>query len=108
MKNLFSVGEAISLQSPNLSEYNGEYTIHAIVQPNENFTCRLTGLILYTTEGVSYVLDEPLLDLVSCEGTETFWAPSSLRKKHNPSGFSFNELMADLKTNITEPTTAIK
>ena len=106
MTQLFSVGEAIILQSPNLSEYNGEYTIHAIVQPNENFTCRLTGLNLYTTEGVSYVLDEPLLDLVSCEGAETFWAPSSLRKKHDPSEFSFNELMADLKTNICEPTTA--
>jgi len=107
MKNLFSVGEVIILQSPNLSEYNGEYTIHAIVQPNENFTCRLTGLNLYTTEGVSYVLDEPLLDLVSCEGAETFWGPSSLREKYYPSEFSFNELIADLKTNITEPTTAI-
>lgn len=103
MKHLFEVGEIVILQSPKLPEYNGEYTIHAIVETGCNFTCRLTGLLIWTNQGVSYILDEPLLDLIDYgEGCEVFWAPTSLKKKHTGSDFSFTELVNHLQTKIVE------
>ena len=102
MEQFFEVGEVIILQSPNLSEYNGEYTIHAILPVNEDFKCRLTGLMIYTTEGLSYVLDEPLADLHAFDGCETLWAPSSIRKKQEPGELSYTQLMQSLRSPIYE------
>lgn len=102
MNAKFSVGEVIILQSPNLSEYNGEYTIHAILPVNEDFKCRLTGRMIYTTEGLSYILDEPLADLHEIDGSETLWDPSSIRKKQEPGELSYTELMQSLHSPIHE------
>lgn len=100
MNAKFSVGESVILQSPNLSEYNVEYTIHAILPVNEDFKCRLTARMIYTTEGLSYILDEPLADLHEIDGSETLWAPSSIRKKQEPSKFSYTQLMQSLRSPI--------
>lgn len=100
MNNLYSVGERIILQSPNLSEHNGEYTIEAILDTFEEFTCRFTGINIWTDEGVSYVLDVPLLDLSICDGKEALWHESSLRKIQDVGELSFQELMETFKTEI--------
>lgn len=103
MNPKFSIGEQVILQSPNLSEYNGEYTVHAVVENEDEFTCRLTGRSLWTDEpGVSYILDEPLVDLLKCDGAETFWAESSLKKKQIPGSLSYDELIQTLHLPIYE------
>lgn len=97
MNNFYSVGERVLLRSPNLPEYDGEYTIEAILIPFEEFTCRFTGADLYTDGGVSYVLDTPLLDLIVCNGTEAIWSGSSLRKLHEGGELSYQGLIESIK-----------
>ena len=107
MNHLFSIGEKVILQSLAIPEHNGCYIIEAIIEVNEDFVCRLTGQTIYTSEGHAYILDTPLVDFIECDGVEALWLEESLKKYQDPSEFNFSELMADLKTNITEPSTAI-
>lgn len=102
MKPLFSVGEKVLLQSPNLPEHSGEYIIEAILDTFEEFTCRFTGNKLWTNEGVSYVLDVPLLDLIVCDGSEALWCGSSLRKIQEIGDMGYKELMTSLKNSVLE------
>jgi len=102
MNHLFSIGEKVALQSPNLPEHSGEYTIKAILDTFEEFTCRFTGNHLWTDEGVSYVLDVPLLDLIVCDGSEALWRGSSLRKIQEIGDMSYKELMNSLKSPVLE------
>lgn len=107
MNHLFSIGEKVILQSKQLPEHNGCYVIEGIIEVNEDFVCRLTGQTIYPNEGYVYILDTPLVDFIECDGVEALWLEESLKKFQDPSEFNFNELMADLKRNITEPITAI-
>jgi hypothetical protein len=101
MNNWFSVGEEVLLESKGLPEYNGSYFIHAIVAPDEDFICRLTGKVLWTDEGVSYLLHKPLFDSIDGEG-EAFFAEGSIRKKHKGCGEDWNIMMKGLNTKIVE------
>jgi hypothetical protein len=102
MTHPYKVGEKVILQSPNLPEHSGEYTIEAILDTFEELTCRFTGNHLWTNEGVSYVLDVPLLDLIVCDGSEALWCGSSLRKIQEIGDMSYKELMSSLKSPVLE------
>lgn len=102
MTYLYKIGEKVGLYSENLPEHNGEYTIEAIIEANEDFECRLTGQIIYTNEGHAYILDTPLVDLIECDGMETLWAEESLRKIQEVGDKSFQELIETLNTEIYE------
>lgn len=101
MNAKFSVGEVIILQSKSLPQYNGEYTVEAILQKGELFSCRLTNTLLRQVDGGNaYVLSMPLVSPDT--GHETFWAESALRKKQEPSKFSYTQLMQSLRSPIYE------
>lgn len=101
MNAKFSVGEVIILQSKSLPQYNGEYTVEAILQKGELFSCRLTNTTLRQVDGGNtYVLSTPLA--IPDTGYETFWAESALRKRQEPGELSYTELMQSLRSPIYE------
>lgn len=100
--NKFSEGEIVILQSGRFPHYNGEYTVSRVYSnPEEIFACRLTGtpLRVNLVDKYSYHFDIPLGD---DNGREICFLESSLRKKHNPSSMSYQELMTNLSTKIQE------
>lgn len=102
MNAKFSVGELIVLQSKSMPQYNGEYTVEGIIKKDESHTCRLTQRILIESDDFGYILSTPLVDLISDNGSETFWAESALRKRQEPSELSYTELMQSLRSPIYE------
>lgn len=101
MNPKFSVGELIVLQSRSLPQYNSEYTVEAILQKGELFTCRLTNTLLRQIDGGNaYVLSTPLASPDTDH--ETFWAESALRKRQEPGELSYTQLMQSLRSPIYE------
>lgn len=100
--NKFSEGEVVILQSARYPQYDGEYTVSRVYSsPIEVFTCRLTGALfrINLVEQYVYHFDVPL----ACnKGSDLCFVESSLRKKHNPSSMSYQELMTNLSTKIQE------
>lgn len=75
----FKVGEEVTLQSLELPQYNGDYTISYIERGG----------------GYWYNLGFTLEDDIEQGGT--FWAERCLKKKYPPSTESFDELIKELK-----------
>jgi hypothetical protein len=100
-KPYFSEGEQVILQSIEYPEYNGEYVIYKILQPEEGFDCRINKDFYLIADNLCYVLDTPLSDKGKHDDvTEILWRESALRKKHQPGELSFNSLMSSLKSPI--------
>lgn len=101
MNPKFSEGEIVILQSAAHPEYAGEYEVFKVLFYNDEFPDRLDDTVTLVCDGpVGYVFTEPLADLPT--STECIWAEYSLRKKHNPSSMSYQELMTNLSTKIQE------
>lgn len=101
-RQLFNVGEDVILQSVSLPKFNGEYEVFAVLYHGDKFIDRLTGGVveaIYEDDDQihcpGYILNEPMMCPIT--GGESIWCQSALRKKHQGSDFSFNELMKDLK-----------
>jgi hypothetical protein len=96
MQPKFSVGEVVVLQSVELPERNGEYTVSAVWIPPghivvDSFPYRVTD-VTYRLEGA----DEPIPHGV--HKGPALWNESALRKKHIPGEFGFTDLMASLSS----------
>lgn len=97
-KPYFEVGEEVTLQSKDQPESNGDYVIYKILKDGEEWDDRLNPEYTLTSDGVTYVFEEPILDTShEKEGTECLWCESALRKKYKPSELSFNELISEIK-----------
>lgn len=95
MRPKFEVGEVVILQSVNHPEFNNEYTVHAVLDGEDTFLCRVSGKMFAGWTGDTayvYVLDGPIV----LDGKEILWSENALRKKQEPSGISFQELMDSL------------
>ena len=101
MKPKYSVGEKVLLRSIDHPEFNDVYHISKVVPKGTSTTCDLTGKpYVASRKHLGYVLVE--IDEVSTWGVEHIWKESSLRKFHDPSGDSFEEMMEKLKKANTE------
>lgn len=100
---LFSEGEKVILKSIKFPQFNGVYHISKIVWKGCNNICSITGTTYHTHE-----IEEPFvyalceLGEVNDRGFEYVWRESSLRKWHDPSSDSFDEMMEKLKKAKTE------
>lgn len=99
MNPKYSVGEVVILQSIDLPQYNGEYTILKIIEKDALFTCRISTEVFQAVgDGYSYIFEEVLTEALSYNfHKEINWCESALRKKHEGSNYSFSELMSTLK-----------
>lgn len=106
MRPLFSVGEEVILQSVDLPHLNGEYIVEKILHGGEETVCHITKFIYiksFNGMGYSYILgglsDKNTLmsDGVTRE-LERSWYESALRKKHKPSGDSFENMIDKIKS----------
>ena len=98
----YSVGEKVLLRSDKWPHFNDVYHISKVVPKETLQVCDLTGrTYLSDSSGVGYVLVE--LKETTRKGFEYIWKESSLRKFHDPSGDSFEEMMEKLKkANVEE------
>lgn len=97
---MFEVGEKVILQSRELPQYNGVHIIRAKVEVGDVYQDRISNVLWENeTGGVGYILEEILLvEEKTCPyRDEAFWSESALRKYHEPSDMSFQELMEQLK-----------
>lgn len=96
---MFKVGERVILQSKELPHHNGVHVVRARVEVGEVYLDRVTDVYWENkTDGVSYVLEEILApDYEDPDNGEAFWNESALRKYHEPSDMSFQELMEQFK-----------
>jgi hypothetical protein len=97
MRPKFSVGEVVILQSVNYPEFNDEYIVHAVLDGEDTYMCRASGHMFSSWVGDSmyvYVLDGPIV----YDGKEILWSEKALRKKQEPCGLSYEELMASMVT----------
>lgn len=106
--NKFEIGEEVILVSKSRPYLNGEYVVTDIHKSSdivenpfgENY--RLPNDIpgyVYCLESLSH--QTPLEDGTQIEAY-IHWLESSLRKKHKPSEFTFEELMVNLKAEVVE------
>ena len=101
MKPKYSVVEKVLLRSDNHPELNDVYHVSKIILGGTPTTCNLTGEPYRNAGSLAYVLAE--IGEVSAWGVEHIWKESSLRKFHDPSGDSFEEMMEKLnKANVEE------
>lgn len=97
MNPKFKLGEPVILQSKDYPHYNGEYVIHAIVVGSELYFDRVLGKLvidIFPPGEVAYTLCQAFPD--PCNPIEIYWDESALRKKQDPSEFSFEELIKEL------------
>jgi hypothetical protein len=95
MRPKFEVGEVIILQSVDNPEFNNEYVVHAVLDGEDTYVCRCSGKTFrhwVARSPFTYVLDGPIV----LNGQEILWSESALRKKQEPCGLSFEELMASM------------
>ena len=102
MKPKYSVGEKVLLRSVRHPHLNDAYHISKILPARATSICTLTGHPYRNNAGsLVYVLAE--IDEVGVWGVEHIWIESSLRKFHDPSEDSFEEMMEKLnKANVGE------
>lgn len=94
---LYKIGEEVILKSVNRPQFNGDYTIVAIVKQGDKYKCRYSGKTLNYLGIISYygyVLDR--ICATSDRGIESIWAEQALRKKYPSSDYTFDELMNSL------------
>lgn len=102
-KAKFKVGEQIILQSVSRPHMNGEYTVRSVLYSGDWAQCRISDIPRKFTcvdrETPVYVLEE-LLNPSDCGTMEDYWCETALRKKHDPSEFTFSGLINSL-TNLS-------
>lgn len=93
MSPKFAVGEDVILQSVDLPERNGEYSVIEIYMPGhieiDGFPYRITN-VTYRLDGA----DEP--NSSALHNGPTVWNESALRKKHTPGDMSYQELLSSV------------
>lgn len=97
MRPKFEVGEVVILQSVNHPEFNNEYSVHAVLDGEDTYMCRVSGKMFAGWTGDSmyvYVLDGPIV----LDGKEILWSENALRKKHVPGDMCFESLMHSLSS----------
>ena len=101
MKPKYSVGEKVLLRSINYPEFNDVYHVSKVVPKGAFTTCDLTGTRYWNGDAVAYILAE--LKELDDQDLEYTWCESALRKFHDPSGDTFEEMMKKLnKANVGE------
>jgi len=89
----FEVGEEVILESKSAPEWNGEHVIEHVL-PNGTWVNPSECTHVHITEGFGY----KLMGVESSEKRVTgYFVQSALRKKHKPSGKSFQELITNLQ-----------
>ena len=89
----YSVGEVVILQSTMMPELNGEYEVECCFAKQDWYICALTGDKQRVT-GLGYRLHGLTPDV---GGWEALFKETALRKKHQGSDDSFEEMMSKLK-----------
>ena len=97
----FKVGERVMIFSESYPELNGEDEIYEVVHEFAETVDRVTGKTVscaFTKSKFAYKLKHTRLSHVNDDGSEYegVWAQSALRKIHEPSTESFEELMKSL------------
>ena len=94
----FEVGEVVILQSVQMPEWNGEYTVQSRPKAGEMYNCHISGRkVRNNSGGVGYVLDcEAIMKTNSGCDVAVIWAESALKKKQDPSGESFESMMEEI------------
>lgn len=82
---LFAVGEIVVLQSKTFPELNGEYEVIFVAGPGEDVTI-CGGKTVNGSRTTGYGLG------VIAPNGKDFWCESALRKRHQPSEYSFDGL----------------
>lgn len=103
MNPKFSEGEIVVLQSSTHPQFNGEYPVQAVYKFNKEdktiFHPGIGKLLVFKNLTTDFVYDlGNLLDAKYCTLNDEF----ELKKKHNPSSMSYQELMTNLSTKIQE------
>lgn len=95
----FSVGEIVVADFKNYPQNNGEYTVLEVMSPEqvkiEFKDFKIYQTIYYRLGGLEII--GPIRGSIYNAAAE-----KALRKKQEPSGFSFDELMDNLNTKIQE------
>ncbi len=97
----FAVGERVMICSVSYPELNGEDEVYEIIHNIKQTHDRVTGeTVTLTRKGgkFAYKLKNTVTASVNANGErcEGVWAQSALRKIHEPSTESFEELMKSL------------
>lgn len=93
----FEVGEVVILQSVDYPEFNGEYSVKAVLKPGQQYMGKVVS---------GSGLDDWYYDLgfqTKMFKTFTCWRETTLRKKQEPSGMRYNELIKLLNSPIPMP-----
>lgn len=106
MKPLFSVGEEIIIQSKNYPEYNNKEDVvveiidTGIISFPSTWEELITGTLVIVVSRYAYLLQNHTerRGNVSKEVKIRTWSERSLRKKHKPSGDSFESMMDKIKS----------
>lgn len=99
----FAVGERVMIFSESHPELNGEDEIYEVVHEFAETVDRVTGKTVscvFTNSKFAYKLKHTRMSHVNDDGGEYegVWAQSALRKIHEPSTESFEEMMKSLMT----------
>lgn len=97
----FEVGEEVILESKKYPDLSGEYSIHQVLCPKDEYICRISGVVVKRaaeSEKFVYLLDKPLCS--NRIDIEALVRESSLRKKHKPAEMSFSALMQSLTSPV--------
>lgn len=98
MRQLYEVGEQVIRQATTYTSYNGEYQIIGVISAEE---MKQLHPFMKIIDGWYYELEGfNVLTLQDTIANHTF--EGYLRKKHNPSSMSYQELMTNLSTKIQE------
>lgn len=97
----FNVGEGVMIFSESHPELNGEDEIYEVLYEFAETVDRVTGKTVshaFNKSKFAYKLKHTQLSHVNDDGSEHegVWAQSALRKIHEPSTESFEELMKSL------------
>lgn len=96
----FNVGEGVMIFSESNPELNGEDEIYEVLYEFAETVDRVTGKLSANKSKFAYKLKHTQLSHVNDDGSEHegVWAQSALRKIHEPSTESFEELMKSIMT----------
>ena len=97
----FEVGEEVILESKKYPDLSGEYSIHQVICPKDEYICRISGVVMKRdaeSETIVYLLDKPLCS--NRTDIEALVMESSPRKKHKPDEMSFSTLIQSLTSPV--------
>lgn len=103
MNPKFSVNEIVIVQSPHYPEYNGEYEVLEVFTPMQ-FQLYCKGQFQSESKTFVYRLkDYQVVGKKNPQNKIDCASEPSLRKKHQPTSLSFNQLMNVLNSPIASP-----